>query len=204
MAGRPRSFDREQALAQAMEVFWSKGYSDASMAELTAAMGINAPSLYAAFGSKEQLFREAVALYQQTQGGTAWACIEGPTPVREAIKGLLLAVAESATSGDRPSGCLVVLSGAYPESLPKNVCADLVDLRRRSLDQLEQRLRRAQATGEIGPSADPAAIAAFYSTVHQGMTFRARDGAPPHELRATAEAAMLAWDGLARGARSSA
>ncbi len=187
-----------------MEVFWAKGYSDTSMAELTAAMGVNAPSLYAAFGSKEQLFREAIAFYQQTEGGEVWDRLDGPTPAREAIEGLLLAVADSAACSDRPSGCLVVLSGAYPDSLPKGACAELTDLRRRTRDRLEQRLRRARAEGEIGEAADPAEIAAFYSTVHQGMTFRARDGAAPEELRGTAQAAMLAWEGLARGARSSA
>ncbi|MFP5296803.1 MAG: TetR/AcrR family transcriptional regulator, partial [Alphaproteobacteria bacterium] len=96
MAGRPRSFDRDQALTRAMEVFWAKGYADASMAELTAAMGVSAPSLYAAFGSKEQLFREAVELYQRTQGADAWRCLDGDMPVRDAVEALLLATAESA------------------------------------------------------------------------------------------------------------
>ena len=96
MAGRPRSFDREQVLTRAMELFWAKGYADASMAELTAAMGINAPSLYAAFGSKEQLFREAVELYQQTQGGTVWSCLEGPGAVRDNVEQLLMAAVDSA------------------------------------------------------------------------------------------------------------
>src|SRR5690606_34841953 len=102
-------------LARALELFWTKGYGDASMAELTAAMGVNAPSLYAAFGSKEQLFREAVDLYQRTQGGDVWARVEGDAPVRESIEALLLATAEAAACPDKPRGCLVVLSGAHPD-----------------------------------------------------------------------------------------
>lgn len=202
MAGRPRSFDREQALTRAMEVFWAKGYADASMAELTAAMGINAPSLYAAFGSKEQLFREAVELYQQTQGGAVWARLEGPGPARDAVERLLMAAADSAACPDRPSGCMVVLSGAHPESLPESICGELSDLRGRTMARLEHRLRRARDDGEIGPGADPAAMAAFYTTVHQGMAFRARDGATADELRGTARAAMMAWNGLAGLQRS--
>lgn len=196
MAGRPRSFDRQQALTRAMEVFWARGYADASMAELTAAMGINAPSLYAAFGSKEQLFREAVELYRRTEGETEWRRLEDHTPVRETIEALLLATAEAAACPDKPRGCLIVLSGAHPDGLPERVCAELGDIRAQTMARLEARLRRARDAGEIGPAADPAAIAAFYATVHQGMSFRARDGATPEELRGTARAAMLAWDNL--------
>lgn len=196
MAGRPRSFDREQALARAMEVFWARGYADASMAELTAAMGINAPSLYAAFGSKEQLFREAVELYQRTEGEAGWRRLEDHTPVRDMIEALLLATAEAAACPDKPKGCLIVLSGAHPDGLPERVCEELGDIRAETMARLEARLRRARDEGEIGPAADPAAIAAFYATVHQGMSFRARDGATPEELRGTARAAMLAWDNL--------
>lgn len=196
MAGRPRSFDRDQALTRAMEVFWAKGYADASMAELTAAMGVSAPSLYAAFGSKEQLFREAVELYQRTQGADAWRCLDGDMPVRDAVEALLLATAESAACPDKPRGCLIVLSGAHPESLPAGVCGEMRNIRAGTTERLEARLRQARAAGEIGPRADPAAIAAFYATVQQGMNFRARDGAAAEELRGTARAAMMAWRGL--------
>lgn len=196
MAGRPRSFDREQALTRAMEVFWARGYADASMAELTAAMGINAPSLYAAFGGKEQLFREAVELYRRTEGDAGRDGLEGGAPVRDAIEALLLATAEAAACPDKPRGCLIVLSGAHPDAMPERVCEELGDLRAQAMARLEARLRRARANGEIGRAADPAAIAAFYTTVQQGMSFRARDGATPAELRSTARAAMQAWPSL--------
>lgn len=200
--GRPRSFDRDEALARAMEVFWAKGYADASMAELTAAMGINSPSLYAAFGSKEQLFREAVKLYQQSEGGALWKAVEAGATAREAIEGLLVATAEANGRPDRPTGCLVVLSGAHPDALPGGACGELSDIRKHAISALEDRIRQGQAAGEIAPDADIAAMTAFYTTVHQGMVFRARDGATPDELRGTARAAMLAWDGLAGLRRS--
>lgn len=196
--GRPRSFDRDKALAQAMELFWAKGYADTSLAELTAAMGVNSPSLYAAFGSKEDLFREAVDLYGRTEGAALWKPIdaEGRT-AREAVEGLFMATAEANGRVGRPSGCLVILSGAHPDALPGGACRDLDDIRKASLSLLEDRLRQGQAAGEIAPGADLAAMAAFYTTVHQGMVFRARDGATEAELKSTARAAMLAWDGLA-------
>ena len=200
--GRPRSFDRDEALARAMEVFWAKGYADASMADLTAAMGIGSPSLYAAFGSKEQLFREAVRLYQQSEGGALWKAVEAGATARDAMEGLLLATAEANARPDRPTGCLVVLSGAHPDALPGGACDELSDIRNHTLTALEDRFRQGQAAGEIAPDADLAAMTAFYATVHQGMVFRARDGATPDELRGTARAAMLAWEGLAGRKRS--
>ena len=90
-----------------------------------------------------------------------------------------------------------MLSGAHPDGLPRGLCDQLGDIRAQTVTRLEARLRQAREAGEIGSDADPAAIAAFYATVHQGMSFRARDGATPEELRGTARAAMLAWDGLA-------
>jgi len=198
MAGRPRSFDRDEALSRALQVFWTKGYADASMADLTAAMGINSPSLYAAFGSKEQLFREAVRLYTDNEGATLWSCMREAPTARAAIEGLLLAAAEASRQCDRPKGCLLVLSGAHPDALPEGACDEVTAIRKDSFAAIESRLRKGQAVGEIDPAADPAAIAAFYTTVQQGMTFRAREGASADELTATARAAMLAWDGLAR------
>jgi len=197
MAGRPRSFDREEALSSALKVFWSKGYADASLADLTGAMGINAPSLYAAFGSKEDLFREAVRLYTETEGASLWASMRDATTAREAVEGLLLATAAVSGQCGRPQGCLIALSGANPDALPERACSELKQVRVDSMASMRERLETAQAAGEIAPTADPAAIAAFYLTVQQGMTFRAREGAGPDELTATARAAMLAWDRLA-------
>lgn len=196
--GRPRGFDRDQALQTAMRLFWAKGYADTSMADLTAALGISSPSLYAAFGDKQALFREAVRLYETTEGARLWAPMQDPTlTARQAVEALLLATADAGRRPDAPTGCLVVLSGAHPDVLPQAACAELAEIRRASMNALQARLLRAREAGELAPDADVAAMAAFYATVHSGMAFRARDGGSPQELRATAQAAMLAWDGLA-------
>ena len=197
MAGRPRSFDRDEALARALGVFWTKGYADASITDLTGAMGVNSPSLYAAFGSKEDLFREAVRLYTETEGAALWASMTEAATAREAIEGLLLATAAVSGQCDRPKGCLLAVSGVNPDSLPQNACGDVTRIRQASMASMAERLRAGQAAGEIAPTADPAALAAFYIPVQQGMALRAREGATPEELTSTARAAMLAWDGLA-------
>jgi AcrR family transcriptional regulator len=202
MAGRPRSFDRDEALSRALSVFWSKGYADASMTDLTQAMGINSPSLYAAFGSKEELFREAVRLYSDTAGAALWDSMVSAPTAREAIEGLLLATAEANSRCDQPKGCLLVLAGAHPDALPDGACDEVAKIRTDSMAIMRDRLRAARAAGEMAPDADPDAMAAFYTTVQQGMTFRAREGATPDELAGTARAAMLAWDGLAGLRRS--
>lgn len=202
MAGRPRNFDRDEALSSALKVFWSKGYADASLSDLTSAMGINAPSLYAAFGSKEDLFREAVRLYTETEGASLWASMRDAPTAREAVEGLLLATAAVSGQCGRPQGCLLALSGVNPDALPDKACSEVKQVRTDSMASMRDRLEAARAAGEIAPTADPAAIAAFYLTVQQGMTFRAREGAGPDELNATARAAMLAWDGLAGIKRS--
>ncbi len=196
--GRPRGFDRDQALARAMELFWAKGYADTSMADLTQAMGINSPSLYAAFGSKEDLFREAVRLYGETEGAALWRPMEADgLTARQAMQGLLFATAEANGRVGKPTGCLVVLSGAHPDALPGGACRDLDEIRQATLAAMEALLRQGQKAGEIAADADLTAMAAFYATLHQGMVFRARDGATAEELHGTARAAMTAWDGLA-------
>jgi AcrR family transcriptional regulator len=199
--GRPRSFDRDQALASAMRVFWTKGYADTSMADLTEAMGINSPSLYAAFGNKEQLFREAVQLYEQSNSGVLCSAMASAT-AREAMEAVLMATAGAADVEDRPTGCLVALSAAHPDALPPAACDDIRQIRESTIATTETRLRQGRDAGEIAPDADLKAMAAFYATVQQGMAFRARNGATADELRGTARAAMLAWDGLAGLRRS--
>ncbi len=107
--GRPRGFDRAAALEKAMEVFWARGYAGASMAELTEAMGINPPSLYAAFGSKEELFKEAVGLYAATDDGCTLTMLEGDLSTRDSIAAMLMASARSCMRPDKPSGCFLML-----------------------------------------------------------------------------------------------
>lgn len=193
--GRPRAFDRAQALQKAMLLFWEKGFQSASMSELTAAMGINAPSLYACFGSKEALYRESMALYESGDGAELAAAIAAAPTVREAIEIYLMRSAALFSRPGKPAGCMVVLSVVHAAGTSEEAGRALRDARTEMQGVLEARLRGAIASGEL-PAGDPVAIAAFYCTVQQGMSIRARDGASRAELEAVAQGAMAAWTAL--------
>lgn len=199
--GRPRSFDREAALRRAMEVFWGKGYDGTSLADLTSAMGINPPSLYAAFGSKKDLFREAVDLYSASEGGNIWSGLELAPTAREAIATMLRASAESFSRPGKPRGCMIVLSALNADEGNAAVCESLREQRAGNIRQLRQRLERAVADGELADTIDPRAIATFYATVQHGMSILARDGASRKSLLQVADTAMAAWDGLVSASR---
>jgi AcrR family transcriptional regulator len=194
--GRPRSFDRDTALRRAMEVFWAKGYDGASLSDLTAAMSINSPSLYAAFGSKESLFREAVALYGETEGTEIWTAIPEAPTAREAFERFLCASAESFTRPGKPAGCLVVLGALNANDANADVCRALRDQRAGNVATLRDRLKHAVRQGELPTSLDCLAVATFYATVQQGMSIQARDGASRKTLLTVGACAMAAWDGL--------
>jgi AcrR family transcriptional regulator len=195
--GRPRSFDRNEALRRAMMVFWERGYDGASMADLTAAMGINSPSLYAAFGCKEALFREAVELYVATDGSaTVRALSEQPT-ARAAVDAMLRRNAETFAVLEPPRGCLVVLGVGHATPDNKSVNDHLAARRRQVQEQIAKRLERGVADGDLPRGIDIVALAAFYSTVLQGISIQARDGASREALIAVVDCAMAAWDRLA-------
>lgn len=190
--GRPRGFDRDAALQAAMELFWRKGFSATSMADLCGAMGINAPSLYAAFGSKEGLYEAALQHYSEAATPLIWGAFETAPTARDSIAGLLMASAANLPGTDRPPGCMITLATAGQEG-----CARLGDLVARARADGEvliaARLRRAVAEGELRPSTDIAALAAFYACVQHGMSIEARDGADRQKLEAIARCALSAW-----------
>ncbi|MEU2252108.1 TetR/AcrR family transcriptional regulator [Nocardia xishanensis] len=191
--GRPRAFDRSIALRRAMEVFWEHGYEGASMSDLTAAMGINSPSLYAAFGGKEALFREAIELYGRTDGGyTERALREEPT-ARAAVEAMLRDNAAAYTVEDKPHGCMVVLAGATYTTRNTGVRDFLVEKRRETTGDIHARLLRGVAEGDLPAQTDTAALAAFYTTVLYGLSIQARDGAALDELTRSIDCAMAAW-----------
>lgn len=194
--GRPRAFDRAQALQKAMLLFWEKGFQGASMSELTAAMGINAPSLYACFGSKEALYREALALYEAGDGAELAAAIAAAPTAREAIEIYLMRSAALFSRPDKPAGCMVVLSVVHAAGTSEEAGRALRDARSGMQGVMAARLQGDIARGVLPAGLDPAAIAAFYSTVQQGMSIRARDGASRAELEAVARGAMAAWASL--------
>lgn len=187
MAGRPRSFDRDAALDLALDAFWERGYEETSIAALTSAMGIAPPSLYAAFGDKQQLFEEASARYLDALERGLSDGLGAPT-AREAIERVLRATADAHTARDHPRGCLVM-----SEPL-------LARERVRCRDAIRDRFRRGrEEEGDPPPDADPDALADFYDVVIAGMSARARDGATREQLHATVDQALAAWPG-GRGA----
>lgn len=194
--GRPRSFDKEVALKRAMELFWAKGYEGASMADLTAAMGIASPSIYAAFGCKEELFRQALQYYVATEGPEIWNGVRQAPTAYEAIESFLMQTARAFTRRSRPPGCLVVLAALHATDQSEVVRRELIVMRAKTVEDLRQRLAQGVASGEISPKADLAVIARYYVTVQQGMSIQARDGASRRELEHIAGAALAAWKSL--------
>jgi len=187
--GRPRSFDREQALERAMRVFWKQGYEATSISDLTRAMRINPPSLYAAFGDKERLFLEAVGRYQQTRRGPAELLERAPT-AKAAIKALLL---EAASALPDCGGCMLVTSAASGADDSAHVQSELAGRRQDQKALLKARIDRGIRERDLPRGTDSAALAEFYTTVLHGMSIRARDGATRKSLLASATAALRAW-----------
>ncbi|WP_375285170.1 TetR/AcrR family transcriptional regulator [Marinicauda pacifica] len=179
-----------------MSVFWEKGFESASITELTSAMGINSPSLYAAFESKEALLCEAVERYSQTMGSELWGALECTAAVREAFANYLKASATFLARTDTPRGCFVTLGGYNETQANEVACKVFRQYRAEKIKRLEQRLERALAEGELAPDTDCASMAHYFATVQQGMAIHARDGAKEETLRSIAHCAMAAWDNL--------
>jgi AcrR family transcriptional regulator len=179
-----------------MEVFWQHGYEDASIAALTAAMGIGPPSLYAAFGSKEELFRAAVALYGETEGQVTERALRDHPTARASVEALLRDNAVGYTEPGRPAGCMIVNSAASVSPSHRGIRDHLAECRQTVEADIERRVRRGIEEGDVPAGADAEAIAIFYYTVHEGLSHQARDGAPRAKLESIAASAMAAWDAL--------
>src|SRR5215469_14675866 len=190
--GRPRAFDTDKALDCAMKVFWRKGYEGASLAELTKAMGINRPSLYAAFGDKEALFRKALERYEQGPTGFIREALAEPT-ARRVVERLLFGTAESICGVGHPAGCMLVQGALAAGDSGEPVRRELASHRQAVVTALAERLRRAQKVGDLPPHADPAALARYLMTVLNGMAVQSVSGATAADLRKIAETALSAW-----------
>ena len=193
--GRPRSFDRDQALQQAMEVFWAKGFEGASLMDLTEAMNISPPSLYAAFGDKEQLFLEAMERYQKRAGESCPYCDE-PT-ARAALEKLLLYMANELTSAEHPRGCLMALAAATSNGASDRLKDALAAKRMASRARLKTRIERGIKEGDVPAGTDAGALADFYSTIMSGMSLQAKDGVSRKSLLATVNNAMALFPQVA-------
>jgi AcrR family transcriptional regulator len=179
-------------LERAMEVFWRQGFEGSSLHDLTEAMGINPPSLYAAFGDKERLYLECVERYQEKRGG---ACPYADEPTaRGAIGKLLLYMATELTKPCNPRGCMMVMSAATCSTSSEEMQKALQDRREASRCRIKDRIERGQKEGDVAASVDAGALADFYAAVIAGMSLQARDdGVSRKNLLAMVETAMRAW-----------
>ncbi len=190
--GRPRAFDLDRALDRALHVFWRKGYEGASIADLTEAMGISPPSLYAAFGNKEALFRRALDRYEAEHEADWKDALAAPTAY-EAVERLLMLTAASLGDKRNPPGCLMVQGALCGGEECDAVKAELAARRDASVGQIRERLKRARREGDLPDDADPAVLARYVATVLHGMAVQATGGASRKELERVVATAMRAF-----------
>ena len=195
--GRKPTFSREAALEIALNLFWRHGYEGVSIATLTQSIGIAAPSLYHAFGSKEGLYREVIRRYQGM--GLSESQIAGCTSSCEAIRKVLEFGIAAVARSKRPAGCMVSsgLLMASPEHA--GLAAQVRKERTKLRLALQKRIEKDIVTGRMKSSVNAANLARFYTAVLQGMSVQAIDGATQAELTDVMEIALLAWPGPADG-----
>lgn len=174
--GRPREFDVDEALQTAMELFWRKGYEGTSLSDLTQGMGITRPSLYGAFGNKEDLFRKALERYEANHLAFVQDALSQPT-ARDVVAAVLAGYVDALTASCGPGGCLGVNAALACSEAAAEVQRAVIEKRRRAEDRLTERLLRARDEGDLGPETDPADLARYVMTVTQGMAVQAAAGA---------------------------
>ena len=190
--GRPREFDVDEALTAALRVFWSKGYEGASLTELTEAMGITRPSLYAAFGNKESLFRKALDLYEREKLAYVSEALEAPT-ARGVAERLLRGSLASQTSECDPRGCLRVISSVACGVEAESIRAEVIARRASSHRALIERFERAKAEGDLPPHVDVEGLAAYLTAILQGMAVQAGAGASKEQFERLIETSLAVW-----------
>jgi AcrR family transcriptional regulator len=190
--GRPRTFDADTALDKAMKVFWEKGYEGSSLPELTEAMGMNRPSLYAVFGNKENLFRMALERYSATHDPLFNAALERPT-ARAVVEHLLRGNADAQTESENPHGCLVI-NGALAcsdDALP--IRNSLIERRAVNEARLRDRFERAKAEGDLPADSCSGQMARYVMTVSNGMAVQAAAGASRKQLQEVVDQVLRGW-----------
>ncbi|MEV0245005.1 TetR/AcrR family transcriptional regulator [Nocardia sp. NPDC050712] len=189
--GRPRSFDREAALDKAVRLFWSRGYEATSIGDLTTALGIGAPSLYAAFGDKAKLFTEVVQVFATRYGGFMPRALEQEPTATAAVRRMLREAAVEYTRPECPHGCLVMSAGMNTTS--DEVAEMLRGLRNRNIEAFTEHIQADIDAGLLPADANARVLARYVGTVLQGMSQAARDGATAAELTTVADMAMASW-----------
>jgi AcrR family transcriptional regulator len=194
--GRPREFDLDQALENALHVFWERGYEGASMADLTEAMGITKPSLYAAFGNKEELFRKALDKYLDGPAGYAKVALQQPT-ARAVVEALLYGEVDAVTDPECPAGCLSVNGALTGGDTAESIKEELRTRRAVWEEDLCLRLERAKTEGDLPAAADAAVLARYLTTMMQGIAVQAVGGTKRADLKKIAEMVLLTWPPVA-------
>lgn len=186
-----------------MEVFWARGFADASMAELSAAMGLNPPSIYAAFGSKEGLFKETVDFYVRAEGHGIWEHVDNAPTALEAVRNMLTATALAFTRHARSRGCMIVLAAPQCEGAHPSVCEELRERRAAGVKLLAERFARAVREGDLPSDASCEMLADYVAAIQHGMSILARDGTSKDALLQVANAAVAGWSGAVEASRRS-
>ena len=200
--GRPRCFCKEEALDKAMTVFWRKGYEGASISDLTKAMGINPPSLYACFGSKEGLFKAVLERYDQRREMFMSDVLAAPTAAAVAEAYLMgVAAFVSDTSGRNPPGCLMVQGGISCGE--KDIPEMLARHRAEKEGMLRTRFEQAKKSGDLSKASDPAALARYLMVMANGICVQAAAGATLKDLREVAAMALTNWPASAAAPKKS-
>lgn len=190
--GRPREFCVDEALAQALRVFWSKGYEGASLTDLTDAMGITRPSLYAAFGNKEALFRKALDLYEREKLCYMSQALDAPT-ARDVAERLLRGALEMQASDEEPRGCLRVISSVACGVEAESIRDEVIARRKSSMEALIKRFEQAEEAGELPDHMDAEGLAAYLGALLQGLSLQAGAGASREELERLVETSLAVW-----------
>lgn len=189
--GRPREFDTELALGAALRVFWAKGYEGASLSDLTDEMGITRPSLYAAFGNKEALFRQALDLYERDKLTYIGDAIKAPT-ARDVAERLLMGSVDAATTGDC-KGCMGVIASVACQSVEPSIRDDVNARAESSRRAIIARMQQAIDAGEFRVATEAEAITRYLLAIMQGISVQAQSGASREELLQVADSALLSW-----------
>jgi AcrR family transcriptional regulator len=190
--GRPREFDLDQALEQALHLFWRKGYEGTSITDLTDAIGITKPSLYAAFGNKEELFRKVFDRYVDGPAGYFQVALTRPT-AREVVEHLLYEAADAVTNPDNPPGCLAIQGALCCGDTAETIKQELMARRAKGEDDLRRRFQKAVDEGDLPNDANATDLARYVSAIVQGMAVQAIGGAGRDDLRRVAELALRNW-----------
>lgn len=192
--GRPREFDPDEALSAALQIFWRRGYEGASMAELTEAMGITKPSLYACFGNKESLFRKALDLYEREKLCYIGKALEAPT-ARAVVERLLRGALAIQAGDSQPLGCMGVISSVACADGNDSIRQHVIARRASSDAAIVARLARAREEGDLPAHVDPAAAASYLSAIVQGMAVQAGAGVPRATLERLIDTTLAMWPG---------